>query len=103
MKKIIFLSILISTLCSISFSQDSYSQFVSKFDYDVKTPLDVQETSVETRDSAKVYNISYASLKGGRVPAYLVVPEKKGNYAAVLFGHWAMAGSPFRNKTEFLD
>lgn len=94
----------ILALFSASFSQDDrYSQFVGKFDYDAAAPLDVREIGIEVRDGIKIHTLSYASLKGGRVPAYLVVPAKKGKHAAVLFGHWALAGSPFRNKSEFLD
>ncbi len=37
------------------------------------------------------------------MPAYLVVPAGKGPFAAILFGHWAMDGSPTRNRTEFLE
>lgn len=103
MKRFVFALVLLAALSSIHFAQDSYSQFVRRFDYDAKTPLDVQEKLIETRDGAKIYDVSYASLKGGRVPAYLVVPEKKGKFAAVLFGHWKMANSPTRNRTEFLD
>jgi len=103
MKKFAFVFSLLLALPLTSFSQDQYLQFVKKFDYDTKTPLDVKETGIETRDGVKIYTISYASLKGGLVPAYLVVPEKKGKHAAILFGHWAMAGSQFNNKTEFLD
>lgn len=111
MKNFAFALFLILAFSPASFSQqqqqqqeDKYSEFVKKFDYDAKTPLDIREEStVETRDGAKIYTISYAGAKGGRVPAYLVVPEKKGKHAAVLFGHWAMNGSQFANKTEFLD
>ena len=38
-----------------------------------------------------------------RVPAYLVVPAGRGPFAAILFGHWMMKGSPFCNRREFLD
>jgi cephalosporin-C deacetylase-like acetyl esterase len=103
MKKFAFALSLLLAFSIASFSQNQDSQFVGKFDYDNKIPLDVQETAVETRDGVKIYTVSYASLKGGRVPAYLIVPEKKGKYAAILFGHWAMNGSQFANKTEFLD
>ncbi|CAN5491807.1 hypothetical protein BH18ACI1_BH18ACI1_20350 [soil metagenome] len=103
MKRFVFALSLLVIFFSNSFSQDSYSEFVKRFEYDTKTPLDVREAGVETRDGAKIYTISYANSKGDRVPSYLVVPEKRGKYAAVLFGHWAMANSPFRNKTEFLD
>jgi dienelactone hydrolase len=72
------------------------------FDYDKKAPLDIQEVGVDHRGSVAVHDISYASPKGGRVPAYLVVPEGKGPFAAVIWGHWYMPGSEFRNRKEFL-
>jgi dienelactone hydrolase len=73
------------------------------FDYDQKTPLDVQETGVEHRGEVAVHDISYASPKGGRVPAYLVVPLGKGPFAAVIWGHWYWRNSAFFNREEFLD
>src|SRR5216684_3726798 len=73
------------------------------FDYDPKAPLDIQEVSVEHRGNVAIHDISYASPKGGRVPAYLVVPEGKGPFAAVVWGHWYWQNSAFFNRTEFLD
>ena len=73
------------------------------FDYDSKSPLDIQEAGVEHRGSVAIHDISYASPKGGRVPAYLVVPEGKRPFAAVLWGHWYWRGSEFFNRKEFLD
>src|SRR5581483_4520409 len=52
--------------------------------------------------AARVHDISYASPKGGRVAAYLVVPDQKHlkpPFAAVIWGHWRMAGSPTRNRS----
>jgi dienelactone hydrolase len=72
------------------------------FDYDQTASLDIQEISVEHRGSVTVHDISYASPKGGRVPAYLVVPDGKGLFAAVIWGHWYMPGSEFLNRKEFL-
>jgi cephalosporin-C deacetylase-like acetyl esterase len=72
------------------------------FDYDQKAPLDIQEVGVEQRGDVAVHDISYASPKGGRVPAYLVVPGGKGPFAAILWGHWYMPGSEFLNRKEFL-
>src|SRR5579863_5581065 len=72
------------------------------FDYDQKAPLDIREAGVEHRGAVSVHDISYASPKGGRVPAYLVVPDGKGPFAAVLWGHWYMPGSEFLNRKEFL-
>jgi dienelactone hydrolase len=73
------------------------------FDYDSKAPLDIQEAGVEHRGNVAIHDISYASPKGGRVPAYLVVPEGKGSFAAVLWGHWYWQNSEFFNRKQFLD
>src|SRR5262249_48136264 len=73
------------------------------FDYDRTAPIDVQEIAVTKRGDIEVHDISYASPKGGRVPAYLVVPPGKGPFAAVIWGHWYWGNSPARNRTEFLD
>jgi dienelactone hydrolase len=75
---------------------------LSHFDYDREAPLDVKEAAVETRGGMKVHDISYASPKGGRVPAYFVAPSGKGPFAAVIWGHWYMPGSEFLNRKEFL-
>lgn len=68
------------------------------FSYDDKLSLDVRETEVEKLPGVSIHNISYASPKGGRVPAYLVVPEGKGPFAAIEFVHWGQG-----NRTEFLS
>jgi dienelactone hydrolase len=73
------------------------------FDYDPKAPLDIQEAGVEHRGSVAVHDISYASPKGGRVPAYLVIPEGKRPFAAILWGHWYWQNSAFFNRKEFLE
>ena len=73
------------------------------FDYDSKAPLDMQEVGVGHRGHVAIHDISYASPKGGRVPAYLVVPEGKGPFAAVIWGHWYWQNSEFFNRKEFLD
>jgi len=78
-------------------------EMLRHFDYDPKAALDVQEMGVDQRGQVTVHDISYASPKGGRVPAYLVVPGGKGPFAAVLWGHWYMAGSEFLNRKEFLE
>jgi len=74
-----------------------------RLDYDHNVALDVKEVSVERWGNVAVHDISYASPKGGRVPAYLVVPEGKGPFAAVLWGHWYWSNSSMRNRSEFLD
>ena len=67
------------------------------FLYDPHQPLDVADSLVATRDGVTIHDITFASPKGGRVPAYLVVPQGKGPFAAVVFGHWGEG-----NRTEFL-
>jgi dienelactone hydrolase len=74
-----------------------------KFSYDAKAPLDIKEASVEHRGGVAIHDVSYASPKGGRVPAYLVVPSGKGPFAAIIWGHWYWPNSEMRNRKEFLD
>lgn len=73
------------------------------FDYDRTTPLDIQETGVESRGGITIHDISYASPKGGRVPSYLVVPKGTRRFAAVIWGHWYWANSADRNRHQFLE
>jgi len=91
-------------LCIAVSAQDA--EMLHHFDYNQKAPLDVRETGVdrrvERRGNVAIHNITYASPKGGRVPAYLVVPGGPGPFAAVIWGHWYMTGSEFRNRKEFL-
>jgi cephalosporin-C deacetylase-like acetyl esterase len=86
---------------STLFAQDP--DLLRHFDYDQKAPLDVKEVGVEHRGDVAVHDLSYASPKGGRVPAYLVVPKGKGPFAAIVWGHWYMPGSEFLNRKEFLE
>lgn len=73
------------------------------FAYDPKAPLDVATAGVETRDDIVIQDLSYASPKGGRVPAYLVVPSGKGPFAAVVWGHWYWENSRMKSRRQFLD
>lgn len=69
------------------------------FAYDQTAPLDMQQHILERDESAEVYDLTFASPKGGRVPAFLVVPlaRPEQKYAGVVFGHWGLG-----NRTEFL-
>ena len=78
-------------------------EFVRHFDYNKQTSLDVRTLGTEKRGEVTVYDITFASPKGGIVPAYLVVPNGKGPFAAVVWGHWYWDNSPMRNRKEFLD
>jgi dienelactone hydrolase len=59
------------------------------FDYDASAPLDVQTVRTEKREGYTEHEISYASPKGGRVPALLLVPEGAGPFAGILLMHGA--------------
>jgi cephalosporin-C deacetylase-like acetyl esterase len=77
----------------------------SHFDYNKSAPLDVQQVGSSRRETINILEITYASPRGGRVPAYLVLPAGEGPFPAVIFAHWANTEhSPkTSNKTEFLD
>src|SRR2546422_4823218 len=88
MKRIIYLVPLIVLLGGTAAAQsERFSKLRRMFDYDRYLPLDVREVGIETRDGVQVHDISYASPKGGRVTAYLVVPSGKGKFAGVIFMH----------------
>ncbi|HYG80687.1 MAG TPA: hypothetical protein VD861_09885, partial [Pyrinomonadaceae bacterium] len=58
----------------------------------------------ERRGDVTVVDLTYESPRGGRVPAYVVAPSRgRGPFAAVLYGHWMMPGSPLKNRGEFLE
>jgi len=80
------------------------AELVRHFDYDAKAPLELKIRDTQKRGEATVYDITYASPKGGVVPAYLVVPSQgKGPFAAVIWGHWYWTNSEMRNRKQFLD
>jgi len=55
---------------ALVFAQDP--ELVRRFDYDAKAPLELKILSSQKRGDSTVYDITYASPKGGVVPAYLV-------------------------------
>lgn len=83
------------------FAQDP--AMVRHFDYDETVPIDLTILGTQKRGDVTVYDITYASPKGGVVPAYLVVPSGKGPFAAVIWGHWYWRNSEMRNRKQFLD
>jgi dienelactone hydrolase len=78
-------------------SANGFDELKRQFDYDSRQSLDVQNKLLHERDRVKVYDLTYASPKGGRVTGFLVVPEGKGPFAGIVFGHWGPG-----NRTEFL-
>lgn len=85
------------TVAQAAGAGDEFENLKRMYGYDRKQPLDIQEKVLHERDQVKVYDITYASPKGGRVTAYLVAPAGKGPFAGLLFGHWGPG-----NRTEFL-
>src|SRR6266404_9131474 len=78
-------------------------ELVRQLDYDRHAPFKVKQITVQHREHASVYDITYDSPEGGVVPAYLVVPKGRGPFAAVIWGHWCWQNSSMRNRKEFLD
>jgi dienelactone hydrolase len=63
-----------------------YQDNLALFDYDAGAPLDVQETSTAGIGVTRT-DFTYASPKGGRVSATLLVPEGPGPFAGIVLMH----------------
>jgi dienelactone hydrolase len=96
--RLLLITLSIATVC---FAQGS--DLGNHFDYDKNAPMDFKTLGSEKRGDVTVYDITYASPKGGVVPAYLVVPKGKGPFAAVVWGHWYWTNSLMLNRKQFLD
>jgi dienelactone hydrolase len=60
----------------------------SLFRYDANTPLRYRDAGRINRDyPIEVRDVSFASPRGGRVPAFLVLPPGKGPFPAVIYLH----------------
>jgi dienelactone hydrolase len=70
----------------------------SAFVYDQQVPLAVEFLSERVQDAALVRDITYASPRGGKVPAYLILPSHEPVKVGLIFGHWGEG-----NRTEFVD
>lgn len=68
-------------------STDIYEQNIHLFDYDAEPVVEITESDVRQEVGYAVHDISYPSPKAGDVPAYLVVPEGSGPFAAVILMH----------------
>lgn len=97
--KLFFLLVIAASICPAVFAQSkSINKLTSEFEYNFKLPLDVYEIGVKEQDGVKIHDISYSSLKGGRVTAYLVKPMNKGKFAGMIFLHPGPG-----NRSTFLD
>jgi dienelactone hydrolase len=91
-----FISVTLLLLSSVGYSEE-ISNLIKQFDYDSKAALDIQEGKAEERNGILIKDITYASPKGGRVGAYLIVPPGKGPFAGLVFGHWGLG-----TRSEFI-
>ena len=72
------------------------------FNYDAAIPLGVIEKGVEKREGVSIRDVTFNALMGKDIAAYIVTPEGKGPFAAVLWVHWL--GVPeTTNRNQFLD
>jgi dienelactone hydrolase len=93
--------------CALGATEVAGSRAVSKtgrepvaalFAYDAAEPLAFQDSLLRTFDKGvTLHEISFASPRGGRVHAYLVVPPGKTKFPVVVFGPWGLG-----NRTEFI-
>lgn len=65
-------------------SNDFFETNRQLFEYDQDAPLDIQEVSSRIEDGLAVVEITYASPKGGRVPARLIIPQGTGPFAGIV-------------------
>ena len=86
-----------SLLALAAFCAGSGEELRARFDYDASAALDSKETLLLEKRGLKVFDLSYASPRGGRVSGFLVLPSGRGPFAAIVFGHWGPG-----NRTEFL-
>lgn len=70
-----------------SVSEELYQENLALFDYDQQAPLDIREVTSWREGNANWIDLTYASPKGGRVPATLIVPDGRGPFAGVILMH----------------
>ncbi|HXE56809.1 MAG TPA: alpha/beta fold hydrolase [Gemmatimonadales bacterium] len=62
------------------------------FSYDRSAPLDLRDSLLGTDSGIALHAISYASPKGGRATGVMLVPQRPGPHAGIIFQH-GMPGS----------
>lgn len=97
MRRVFWLVLLVAACEPVLAQNQSINEHGLTFSYDQNAPLDVREVGVINRNGIRIYDITYASPKSGRVTAYLVVPAERGRFSGVVFGHWG-----YGTRTEFL-
>jgi dienelactone hydrolase len=57
------------------------------FDYDSTAPLDPEDLGVEERNGVLVHDVSFADARGGRTPAYWMLPPGRDRFPTVIYVH----------------
>jgi len=90
---------LLRTLCCLAFalaacgadtavfSPATANDNLKLFEYDPSAPLDPRVVSSEKRQGYTLQQLTYTSPKGGRVPAFLLIPDGRGPFPGVLLLH----------------
>ena len=65
-------------------SNDFFETNRQLFEYDREVSLDIQDVSSRIEDGLSVIEFTYASPKGGRVPATLIIPQGTGPLAGLV-------------------
>jgi dienelactone hydrolase len=68
-------------------SEKIYQENIHLFDYDELLPLDVVEVESWEDGGVTFTDITYASPKGGRVPATIIEPPGPGPFAGIIMQH----------------
>jgi dienelactone hydrolase len=103
MRRRLFRLFALTVICCAAAAQvssqhaEDFQSAVHFFDYEGSQPLDIQNKVIQETNDFTIHDLTYASPKGGRVPAYLVVPKGKGPFAAILFGHYGLG-----TRSEFI-
>src|SRR6266849_5007319 len=69
----------------------------SSFAYDQQAPFALEVLAERVQNGAIVRDITFASPRGGKVPAYLIYPSQQPPQAGLIFGHWGEG-----NRAEFV-
>lgn len=78
-------------------SEKIFQENIHLFDYDQQLPLDIVEVKSWKDGDVTFTDITYASPKGGRVPATLIEPPGSGPFAGVIIQH----GLPSNRQAEY--
>ena len=72
------------------------------FRYDQSQPVNMEEKSSEDHGDVTVHDLRFNDVSRQSMTAYMIVPQGKGPFAAVLYVHW-LGGTDTSNRTEFLN